>query len=194
MTKVKSLVDGIGNEAITEKYYDDWALNYDQTLKDWNYKTPLKAADLISKIKDNIGDINITLIEQMENIREDKNEVEIDIDETEIDKSPIPEAEPYIHHPDTEDDKTNPLVAEHRQMDIKLDEISLLENPEVDIFPDKQRTLLLSTITTNKIEREMTSTKLKPKQKEKKIEQKVKIFAVNLKFSFVLSLISLLFV
>ena len=54
MTKVKSLVDGIGNEAITEKYYDDWALNYDQTLKDWNYKTPLKAADIISKIKDNI--------------------------------------------------------------------------------------------------------------------------------------------
>ena len=24
MTKVKSLVDGIGNEALTEKYYDDW--------------------------------------------------------------------------------------------------------------------------------------------------------------------------
>jgi len=54
MTKVKSLLDGIGNEAITEKYYDDWALNYDQTLKDWNYKTPLKAAYIISKIKDNI--------------------------------------------------------------------------------------------------------------------------------------------
>ena len=54
MTKVKSLLDGIGNEAITEKYYDDWALNYDQTLKDWNYKTPLKAANIISKIKDNI--------------------------------------------------------------------------------------------------------------------------------------------
>ena len=54
MTKVKSLLDGIGNETLTEKYYDDWALNYDQTLKDWNYKTPLKAADIISKIKYNI--------------------------------------------------------------------------------------------------------------------------------------------
>ena len=54
MTKVKSLVDGIGNEVLTEKYYDDWALNYDQTLKDWNYKAPLKAVDIISKIKDNI--------------------------------------------------------------------------------------------------------------------------------------------
>ena len=54
MTKVKSLLDGIGNEALTEKYYDDWALNYDQTLKDWNYKTPLKVANTISKIKDNI--------------------------------------------------------------------------------------------------------------------------------------------
>ena len=26
MTKVKSLVDGIGNETLTEKYYDSWAL------------------------------------------------------------------------------------------------------------------------------------------------------------------------
>ena len=41
MTKVKSLVNGIGNETLTEKYYDDWALSYDQTLKQWNYKAPL---------------------------------------------------------------------------------------------------------------------------------------------------------
>ena len=36
MTKTKSLLDGIGNENVTEKYYDDWAINYDQTLKKWN--------------------------------------------------------------------------------------------------------------------------------------------------------------
>jgi predicted TPR repeat methyltransferase len=55
MTKVKSLVDGIGNEALTEKYYDDWALNYDQTLKKWNYKAPLKAVNVMSLLKKNIN-------------------------------------------------------------------------------------------------------------------------------------------
>ena len=54
MTKVKSLVDGIGNETLTEKYYDDWALSYDQTLKKWNYKAPLKAVNVISLLKENI--------------------------------------------------------------------------------------------------------------------------------------------
>ena len=54
MTKVKSLVDGIGNETLTEKYYDDWALSYDQTLKKWNYKAPLKAVNVISFLKENI--------------------------------------------------------------------------------------------------------------------------------------------
>ena len=54
MTKVKSLVDGIGNKSITEKYYDDWALNYDQTLKNWNYKAPMKAVNALIEIKENI--------------------------------------------------------------------------------------------------------------------------------------------
>ena len=54
MTKVKSLVNGIGNETLTEKYYDDWALSYDQTLKKWNYKAPLKAVNVISFLKENI--------------------------------------------------------------------------------------------------------------------------------------------
>jgi len=54
MTRVKSLLEGIGNESLTEKYYDNWALNYDQTLKNWNYKTPLNAVNAICKIKDNI--------------------------------------------------------------------------------------------------------------------------------------------
>ena len=43
MTKKKSLLNGIGNESMTEKYYDDWALNYDLTLKKWNYKAPKQA-------------------------------------------------------------------------------------------------------------------------------------------------------
>ena len=55
MTNTKSLVDGIGNETLTEKYYDDWALNYDQTLKKWNYKAPLKAVKAMSLVKDSIS-------------------------------------------------------------------------------------------------------------------------------------------
>ena len=55
MPSVKSLVDGIGNQTLTEKYYDDWAANYDKTLKNWNYKTPLRAAQAIFKIKDQVN-------------------------------------------------------------------------------------------------------------------------------------------
>ena len=55
MTKVKSLVDGIGNETLTEKYYDDWAFSYDQTLKKWNYKAPIKAVNVMSLLKENIN-------------------------------------------------------------------------------------------------------------------------------------------
>ena len=54
MTKVKSLLNGIGNQSITEKYYDDWALSYDKTLENWNYKTPIKAVDTLAKIKKKI--------------------------------------------------------------------------------------------------------------------------------------------
>ena len=51
MPKTKSLLDGIGNENVTEKYYDDWAINYDQTLKKWNYKAPKKAVKILGKVK-----------------------------------------------------------------------------------------------------------------------------------------------
>ena len=54
MTKIKSLLEGIGNENETEKYYDKWSINYDQTLKNWNYKAPNKAANILYKIKSNI--------------------------------------------------------------------------------------------------------------------------------------------
>ncbi len=51
MTKPKSLVDGIGNQNVTEKYYDDWATNYDITLKKWKYKAPLKAVSVLLNIR-----------------------------------------------------------------------------------------------------------------------------------------------
>lgn len=54
MTKIKSLLEGIGNQNETEKYYDKWSINYDQTLKNWNYKAPNKAASILYKIKSNI--------------------------------------------------------------------------------------------------------------------------------------------
>jgi SAM-dependent methyltransferase len=51
MTKPKSLVDGIGNQNVTKKYYDDWATNYDITLKKWKYKAPLKAVSVLLNIR-----------------------------------------------------------------------------------------------------------------------------------------------
>ena len=36
MIKLKSLLDGIGNQNVTKKYYDDWVSNYDKTLKNTN--------------------------------------------------------------------------------------------------------------------------------------------------------------
>ena len=54
MIKTKSLLNGIGNQNETERYYDDWAIIYDQTLKNWNYKAPKKAADILFNLKKNI--------------------------------------------------------------------------------------------------------------------------------------------
>ena len=48
MIKSKSLINGIGNIAKTRKYYDDWAPNYDLTLKNWNYQAP-KSINLLKK-------------------------------------------------------------------------------------------------------------------------------------------------
>lgn len=52
MYKSKSLVDGIGNYEETNKYYNKWALTYDQTLSKWNYSTPKKAARVINRYID----------------------------------------------------------------------------------------------------------------------------------------------
>ena len=51
MTIVNSLVDVIGNETLSETYYDSWALSYDQTLKKWIYKAPLKAVNVMTLLK-----------------------------------------------------------------------------------------------------------------------------------------------
>ena len=57
MTKTKSLLDGIGNKNVIEKYYDDWAINYDQTLKKWNYKAPKKAVKILGIVKRKFNNI-----------------------------------------------------------------------------------------------------------------------------------------
>ena len=85
MTKVKSLVNGIGNEALTEKYYDDWELSYDQTLKKWNYKAPLKAVNVISLLKENIkSNLDLACVTGMFAARLKKNYPNITIDGCDI--------------------------------------------------------------------------------------------------------------
>jgi len=49
MTKLKSLVNGIGGTSATIKYYDDWSANYDFTLNQWNYSAPKKSINLLRK-------------------------------------------------------------------------------------------------------------------------------------------------
>ena len=50
MIKIKSLVKGIGDYNETNKYYDEWASDYDQTLFRWNYKAPQKSSLIVKKI------------------------------------------------------------------------------------------------------------------------------------------------
>ena len=49
MTNFKSLVSGVGNLSKTSKYYDDWAENYDETLKSWNYQAPKKSIKFLKE-------------------------------------------------------------------------------------------------------------------------------------------------
>ncbi len=49
MTNFKSLVSGVGNLSKTSKYYDDWAENYDETLKLWNYQAPKKSIKFLKE-------------------------------------------------------------------------------------------------------------------------------------------------
>ena len=49
MSNFKSLVSGVGNLSKTSKYYDDWAENYDETLKLWNYQAPKKSIKFLKE-------------------------------------------------------------------------------------------------------------------------------------------------
>jgi len=42
-----SLAEGSTDSAAVKNYYDDWAEDYDQTLEDWEYRTPADAVELI---------------------------------------------------------------------------------------------------------------------------------------------------
>ena len=121
-----------------------------------------------SRLQDIFEHANMTFLEKIKKFQDEIFEVDIYLEESKKETRVIPEPEPYIQHPDAEDNKTNTLVAEHRQMDIELDEISLLENPEVDIFPFTQRSSMVST-STNKNIKPYTTTK---KPREKKMEKK----------------------
>ena len=49
MIKSKSLVNGIGNNKQTQKYYDNWANYYEVTLSKWNYQAPKKCINVLKK-------------------------------------------------------------------------------------------------------------------------------------------------
>ena len=76
--------------------------------------------------------------------------------ESEIMDSESLKAVIYTEQP--EDEEPEEIIAKHRQMDILLDEITLLQNPEVDIFP------IAELESTSKHKTTSTPTK-KPKNK-----------------------------
>ena len=47
MGKHKNLVSGIGSTKQTISYYDNWANNYDKTLKKWGYQAPSKTSNIL---------------------------------------------------------------------------------------------------------------------------------------------------
>ena len=49
MTNFKSLISGIGDLKNTKQYYDNWAKDYESNLENWNYKIPLKIAQILKK-------------------------------------------------------------------------------------------------------------------------------------------------
>ena len=49
MIKHPSLSKGLGNQKETEQFYDNWALDYEKTLKNWNYNSPLKSLKILQK-------------------------------------------------------------------------------------------------------------------------------------------------
>ena len=49
MIKHPSLSQGLGNQKETEQFYDNWALDYEKTLSNWNYKAPLKSSKILQQ-------------------------------------------------------------------------------------------------------------------------------------------------
>ena len=49
MIKHPSLSKGLGNQKETEQIYDNWALDNEKTLKNWNYNSPLKSLKILQK-------------------------------------------------------------------------------------------------------------------------------------------------
>lgn len=49
MIKHPSLSKGLGNQKETEQFYDNWALDYEKTLNNWNYNAPLKSSKILQK-------------------------------------------------------------------------------------------------------------------------------------------------
>tara|TARA_Y100000590_G_C15416044_1_gene899504 strand:+ start:89 stop:712 length:624 start_codon:yes stop_codon:yes gene_type:complete len=49
MIKHRSLSKGLGNQKETEQFYDNWSLDYEKTLNNWNYKAPLKSSKILQK-------------------------------------------------------------------------------------------------------------------------------------------------
>ena len=49
MIKQPSLSKGLGNQKETEQFYDNWSLDYEKTLNNWNYKAPLKSSKILQK-------------------------------------------------------------------------------------------------------------------------------------------------
>lgn len=47
--KKRSLLLGIGNNSQIKRYYDAWANDYDQNLREWNYKAPKESSLVIKK-------------------------------------------------------------------------------------------------------------------------------------------------
>ena len=65
MIKHPSLLKGLGNQKETEQFYDNWAIDYEKILNDWNYKAPLKSSKILQKyIKKNQDLFWTWLVEQ----------------------------------------------------------------------------------------------------------------------------------
>jgi predicted TPR repeat methyltransferase len=54
---INSLKEGSTNSTAIAAYYDEWAVTYDATLKNWNYQAPDDAAETLCKYVKSDDDI-----------------------------------------------------------------------------------------------------------------------------------------